>query len=755
MLKSFRILFLFCLGLVFSCADPVVVPVNIDPSLIPNLTGVNVAGGDIYYKNLPANGVLTSGSQFLFITHKDVDYLASKNMNFIRLLFSWEAMQPTLNGAIDNKGTYGLAMKDVVDYATSKNLFVMIEPHAGLSDAFAGYRGNKVGSTAVPSASFGDFWKKMADIYKGNPRVLYGLSNEPNGMGTMQWYGAAQSAITGIRNSGSSQTIMVPGNGFSAPSSWNDNWYDTATPKVSNAVGWLTLKDPKNNLVATTHVYADSGGGGGADDIVSATIYQERIAPIVAWAKTNKIKVHLSEYGVNTTNTLAQSTLTNLMNYLKSNSDVMIGSAFWTYGSLSWWSSYRFTMCPKNNYTTDDPKMTWVSPFFTPATSAVPTVKPVPTVVPTPTVIPPTVCAITQDAPPSWETGRVGFFTRTNGTVSYSGFKPSSYTGTTPVMLLVGLHGCGDTAQNFSWWGINPAETNQTQNYIGISVGGRDGGCWDTTADQSMVLAAINDAKQCFNIDPRKVVLGGYSSGGEMTYKLGLSQASQFAGLLIEDASLSGADPKAASWKINIAHITHTSDTVFPLATVQADWSKIQTAGLLLQTSQVAGDHSGTTTDWGTYLLPKIATWQSPAPVVDAGPVIVDSGIPDVSVPDTSIPPVVDAGPSVLTLYARAQVYNSGTTGGANGVGWVCQYYFIKNTTKSNINWSLMYINTQGAALTSFWSMKTNQKLGDVGSVKFSPLDVPVATALTEVKVGGACFDLAATKKVPTVSGIN
>jgi endoglucanase len=189
-------------------------------------------------------------------------------------------------------------------------------------------------------------------------------------MGTMQWYQAAQAAIDGIRSTGSGQTIMINGNGYSSPVSWADNWYDTAPTKISNAVGWLTLTDPKHNIVASVHVYADQNAGGGADDIVNVNIYPQRLATVVNWARTNGIKVHLSEYGVNAANPLAQATMINLLNYLKANADVFVGSSAWAYGPPAWWSGYRFTMCPKNNYTVDDVKMTWLTPYFTTLSAA-------------------------------------------------------------------------------------------------------------------------------------------------------------------------------------------------------------------------------------------------------------------------------------------------------------------------------------------------------------------------------------------------
>lgn len=204
-----------------------------------------------------------------------------------------------------------------------------------------------------------------------------------------------------------------------------------------------------------------------------------------------------------------------------------------------------------------------------------------------------------------------GFFTRTNGAASYVGFVPKSYAGK-PTTLLVGVHGCGDSAKNFATWAIAPYEARGKAEYLGISIGGKDGKCWDTSADVAKVTAAIADMSTCFYVHQQKVVLAGYSSGGMLAYKLGLTQASKFAGIVIENSGLGGANPASAAWKINVAHIAHKADTSFPIAKTRADWAKLEAAGIPLEKSEVDGDHNGSSADWTNFLLPKIGAWKAP-----------------------------------------------------------------------------------------------------------------------------------------------
>src|SRR5262249_4605330 len=69
-----------------------------------------------------------------------------------------------------------------------------------------------------------------------------------------------------------------------------------------------------------------------------------------------------------------------------------------------------------------------------------------------------------------------GFFWRASPLGKYVAYVPASYDGTKPMRLVVGLHGCGDTAYNFATWGVNPWDGRATQEHIGISLDGATGG---------------------------------------------------------------------------------------------------------------------------------------------------------------------------------------------------------------------------------------------------------------------------------------
>jgi len=97
---------------------------------------------------------------------------------------------------------------------------------------------------------------------------------------------------------------------------------------------------------------------------------------------------------------------------------------------------------------------------------------------------------------------------------------------------------------------------------------------------------------------------------------MGLGDASRFAGILIENSSLSrtgdaGDLIDGADWLIPIAHIAHTDDSAYSIDSVQDDWERLEEAGFPLETNEVDGSHRGSTEDW-LWLLPNIKEWESP-----------------------------------------------------------------------------------------------------------------------------------------------
>jgi endoglucanase len=344
---------------------------------VAQFRGVNIGNMEMSYADFNQDIGPIEGVGYPKHDNRLLDYFISKRVSAIRLLFSWEGMQSALFGSIPaaasgNYKRYFDNYTRLVEYGTSRGVQIIVEPWQANSSGGAGgamYRGKLVGSSAVSNAAFQDFWTKMASVFKANPRVMFGLVNEPNNQSTMQWWSAAQAAVNGIRGSGATQRIFIPGNGYSGASSWTQNWYDTASVKRSNAYGWLNaggiglpIRDPMNNIAAEVHTYLDSAESGGTTEIVAVTSAREHLAVAVNEAKLRGYKVYLGEIGFYAdarTNDgyAATAAWRDFIAYANANLATLLGYSWWASGSPGWWDDIaangggHFSVTPTNGAT--------------------------------------------------------------------------------------------------------------------------------------------------------------------------------------------------------------------------------------------------------------------------------------------------------------------------------------------------------------------------------------------------------------------
>ena len=304
--------------------------------------GVNLAGAE-FGDALPG----TFGRDYTFPTRSEVDYYMGKGMNTFRVGFKWERLQPAARAAFD--GAYFERLDAIVAYATSKGANVILNPHN-----FARYYGDPVGSTKVPDATFADLWKRLAEKYGTNSNVLFNLVNEPHDMSTEQWVGAANAAIAAIRTAGATNLVVVPGNGWTGAHSWTSSYYGTP-----NSTAMLKISDPKNNIVFEVHQYMDDDSSGSSGNCVSTTIGRERLQAFVRWLRDNNKKGFLGEFAGGN-NSTCNAAVKNMLDYVHSASDVMIGWTWWAGGP--WWGEYKFTLDPKNG--ADRPQMALLTPYL-------------------------------------------------------------------------------------------------------------------------------------------------------------------------------------------------------------------------------------------------------------------------------------------------------------------------------------------------------------------------------------------------------
>ena len=310
------------------------------------LTGVNIAGGEFWWSGR-ATAHPQYGLNYSYPTKAEIEYFAAQGMNVFRYAFRWETLQPTVRTPLDQPDLARL--KESVKWATSRKLVVLLDPHN-----YARYGTNIVGGAIVSGADFADFWQRLAVEFKADPYVWFGLVNEPHHLPTQQWFDAANACIAAIRDSGSKNLILVPGNRWTGAQSWT-NGGDQSSAKCV-----LSVKDPLDYWVVEVHMYLDSDSSGTKKSVVSPTIGAERLKQFVKWCRQHKMRAVLGEFGVPVVPE-GEETLHNTLKSMEADSDVWLGWTWWAAGAR-WNKQYMFDIEPRNGQ--DRPQMAWLQPHL-------------------------------------------------------------------------------------------------------------------------------------------------------------------------------------------------------------------------------------------------------------------------------------------------------------------------------------------------------------------------------------------------------
>lgn len=187
--------------------------------------------------------------------------------------------------------------------------------------------GNTSDETAATTEQFAEFWHELADRFKDNERVAFGIMNEPHDMPTQLVFDNNQAAVDAIRATGATNLILVPGNNWSGGHSWTQNWGGDLLPN-SEFMG--NIQDPANNWVLDIHEYLDTDYSGTATECVNS--YEENMAELTAWLRDNGLKAMVTEFG-GSDSEACKTMLADALEYMESN-DEYIGWTAWAAGPL-------------------------------------------------------------------------------------------------------------------------------------------------------------------------------------------------------------------------------------------------------------------------------------------------------------------------------------------------------------------------------------------------------------------------------------
>jgi endoglucanase len=326
-MRRYAFLALFCAA---ACGSDDPAPADDDATTetIPRLKGVNLAVGEFGHDNIPG----VRGTDYDYPNADEVDYFFGKGMNVIRLPFLIERLQVTVNGPVDLSG-----IDPIVDHITDTG-YALLDPHN-----YARRSGTLYGSAGLPASALADFWGKVADHYKDNPRVVFGLMNEPNGIDGEDWLPVAQAAVDAIRESGAKNLIAVPGVAWTGAWTW---------PNSSSAMADID----DDNFVYEMHQYFDSDYSGRNPNCVHAA---ETLEAATAWLAAHGRKALLGEFG-GANNAGCRASLDDALAFMDANDDQWLGWTYWAAGP--WWGNYMFSIEPDNGV--DRPQMEWLAPYL-------------------------------------------------------------------------------------------------------------------------------------------------------------------------------------------------------------------------------------------------------------------------------------------------------------------------------------------------------------------------------------------------------
>lgn len=311
------------------------------PAAAGQLTGVNLAGAEFG----GPNGV--HGRDYVYPSRTEMQAFQDRGVSLFRVPVRWERLQPELNKALAASEMDRL--DDVIEFATGKGISVIIDVHN-----YGRFGPDTIGTPDVPEATLRDLWVRLARRYKGNPKVIFGLMNEPVRIGADEWAAIASDVTAGIRATGAKNLVLVPGAYWSGAHSW----IKPMRVNPSNAAAFAGFVDPGNNFAFDMHQYFDAYSSGSSPVCVAPEQAAARLAIATNWLRANRQRAMLTEFGAGASPECLAALKTALQHL--TNNPEWIGWTAWA--SSAWFSSYPLNLYPLK--TPLPPQLKVLEPFF-------------------------------------------------------------------------------------------------------------------------------------------------------------------------------------------------------------------------------------------------------------------------------------------------------------------------------------------------------------------------------------------------------
>jgi endoglucanase len=292
------------------------------------LAGINLAGGEFNSARKP--GVY--GKDYIYPTARTAAPFIEGGMQIVRMPVLWERIQPKpgeplnstemtrVDRALAQLGGFQVIVLDVHNYGK--------------------LRGERLDRLPDGGAQLAGLWAQLADRYRRDPRIAFGLMNEPNGIPARQWRAIVDQSVRAIRATGARNLILVPGTNWSGAHSWTRGGAD------SNAAAFVDFRDPGGNFAFEMHQYLDRDNSGTNSECVDPESAARRIEPATEWLRRNRRRGFLGEFGAPASEACLAA-LRSLLGSVQRAPDVWFGWAYWAGGD--WWGKYPMNVQPSRD----------------------------------------------------------------------------------------------------------------------------------------------------------------------------------------------------------------------------------------------------------------------------------------------------------------------------------------------------------------------------------------------------------------------
>ncbi|KAF9061599.1 putative endoglucanase [Rhodocollybia butyracea] len=337
------------------CVPSTVIPTSTAPIVIPTIApvsgntlkyvGVNIAGFDFGCNtdgDCNVSGAWPPLTQYYGMNGAGQmqHFTADDGYNIFRLPVGWQFLLNDVVGGTLN--AVNLAKyDDLVQTCLDTGASCIIDIHN-----YARWNGEIIGQGGPTNAQFASTWSQLAAKYADEPKILFGVMNEPHDLPSITlWAQSVQAAVTAIRNAGAtSQIILLPGSDFASAQQFVTDGSGPALLNVTNPDGTTT------NLIFDVHKYLDVDNSGTNLECVTNNI-DAAWAPLVTWLRENGRQALNTETGGGNVASCVEFMCQQIA-FQAQNSDVILGYVGWSAGNFGPPSEYVLSEGPTQVGTT-------------------------------------------------------------------------------------------------------------------------------------------------------------------------------------------------------------------------------------------------------------------------------------------------------------------------------------------------------------------------------------------------------------------